>query len=273
MSTLFIVLVSLIALISSPGLARAQTWNNIGLPRSAFEPSQSPSPSAPAPPRDLTGIWDAGFAGIAGPGHVGAPFTPWAEERLKEMRPGNGPRAVTEEQINDPLNILCDPAGFPRNVLYELRPMQFVQTPRQLLIVYMYEKRWRVIWTDGRELPSDPDPRWYGYSVGRWEDDYTFVVDTIGMDERTWLDNAGNPHSFDLRVEERYHRVNSDNLELTVTIDDPNAYTNPWTPLDGLPLKLMPPDTDMMEWVCAPSEAAAFKEVIDAQVEEGVQQP
>ena len=95
MSTLFIVLVSLIALISSPGLARAQTWNSIGLPRSAFEPS--PSPSAPAPRRDLTGIWDAGFAGISGPGHVGAPFTPWAEERLKEMRPGNGPRAVTED--------------------------------------------------------------------------------------------------------------------------------------------------------------------------------
>ncbi len=94
MSTVFIVLVSLIALISSPGLARAQTWNNFGLPASAFEPS--PSESAPVPRRDLSGIWDAGRDGISGSGHVAAPFTPWAEERLKEMRPGNGPRAVTE---------------------------------------------------------------------------------------------------------------------------------------------------------------------------------
>jgi hypothetical protein len=105
-------------------------------------------------------------------------------------------------------------------VLYEFRPTQIVQTPNQVLILYLYERRWRVIWTDGRPLPKDPDPRWYGYSVGRWEDDYTLVVQTIGMDERTWLDNAGNPHSFDLRVEERYRRVNMDRLELTVTIDD-----------------------------------------------------
>jgi hypothetical protein len=93
-------------------------------------------------------------------------------------------------------------------VLYELRPFQIVQTPNQVLILYMFEKRWRVIWTDGRPLPKDPDPRWYGYSVGHWEDDTTFVVNTIGTDERTWLDNAGNPHSAELKVEERYHRIN-----------------------------------------------------------------
>jgi hypothetical protein len=151
-------------------------------------------------------------------------------------------------------------------VLYELRPIQIVQTPNQVLILYMYEKRWRVVWTDGRELPNDPDPRWYGYSVGRWEDDYTLVVQTIGMDERTWLDNAGNPHSMDLRVEERYRRVNAGTLELTVTIDDPKAYTKPWVPRDKLSLRLMPPDTDLMEWICAPSEAAAFKKTVDTQL-------
>lgn len=260
------IVVSGAALIFSSSLALAQTWNSPGLPQAAFEPSQAKP--APAPRRDLSGIWDAGRDGIAGPGHVGAPFTPWSQERLEEMKPGNGPRAVTEQYINDPLNILCDPAGFPRIVLYELRPVQFVQTANQVLMLYMYEKRWRVIWTDGRPLPTDPDPRWYGYSVGRWEDDYTFVVQTIGMDERTWLDNAGNPHSFDLRVEERYRRANRDTLELTVTIDDPKAYTKPWTPRNSLPLKLMPPDTDLMEWICAPSEAADFKKLVDSQLKE-----
>ena len=140
------------ALVSAPGLALAQTWDSAGLPASAFGPSQTPS--APAPRRDLSGIWDAGSAGISGPGHVASPFTPWAQEKLKEMKPGNGPRAVTEQFINDPLNTLCDPAGFPRNVLYEFRPTQIVQTPNQVLMLYLYEKRWRVIWTDGRQLPE-----------------------------------------------------------------------------------------------------------------------
>lgn len=262
------VLASAATLMAWVGLAGAQTWNSPGLPASAFEPS--PSPAAPAPRRDLTGIWDAGRDGISGPGHMeltAGLFTPWAQERLKDIRPGNGPRAVTEQYINDPLNIMCDPAGFPRIVLYEFRPFQILQTPNQVLMLYMYEKRWRAIWTDGRPLPKDPDPRWYGYSVGRWEDDYTLVVETIGMDERTWLDNAGNPHTFGLRVVERYHRVNRDTLELTVTIDDPKAYTKPWMPRNRLPLKLMPPDTDLMDWICAPSEAAAFKKTVDTRLQ------
>ena len=247
----------------SSGVLLAQTWNSSGLPRDAFQPTQAKSD--PAPRRDLTGIWDAGNAGIQGAGHVAAPFTSWAQERLKDIKPGNGPRAVTEEFINDPLSIMCDPAGFPRLVLYELRPTQIVQTPNQILMLYMFEKRWRVIWTDGRALPQNPDPRWYGYSIGRWEDDYTFVVQTIGMDDRTWLDNAGNPHSTGMRVEERYHRRDRDTLELTVTINDPIAYTKAWTPHDKLPLKLMPPGTDLMEMICSPTEAAAYKKLVDTQ--------
>ena len=251
------------ALMCLSGVTLAQTWNSSGLPRSVFEsPEGKP---APAPPRDLTGTWDAGPGGVAGPGHVASPFTPWAQERLKDIKPGNGPRAVTEELINDPLSIMCDPAGFPRLLLYELRPVQIVQTPNQVLMLYMFEKRWRVIWTDGRALPGNPDPRWYGYSVGRWEDDYTFVVETIGMDDRTWLDNAGNPHSADMRVQERYHRRDRDTLELTVTIDDPTAYTQTWTRRNKLPLKRMPADADLMEMICSPTEAAAYKKLVDSQ--------
>src|SRR5437867_6325897 len=100
----------------------------------------------------------------------------------KANKPGNGPRIADVSEDNDPLSTLGDPAGFPRILLYELRPFQIVQTTNQVLMFYMFEKVWRVIWTDGREIPKDPDPRWYGYSVGRWEDDYTFVVQSFGLE-------------------------------------------------------------------------------------------
>jgi hypothetical protein len=163
--------------------------------------------------------------------------------------------------VNDPLDS-CDPAGFPRNLLFELRPFQVVQTPNQVLMLYQYQRVWRVIWTDGRELPKDPDPRWYGYSVGKWADDYTFVVETVGLDERTWLDNAGDPHSSELRVEERYVRVDHDTVELTVKIDDPKAYADSWLARDKLHLTLQPAKTDILEMICAPTEAEAYKKAI-----------
>jgi len=98
--------------------------------------------------------------------------------------------------------------------------------------------------------------------VGKWEDDYTFVVETVGTDERTWLDNAGDPHSAEMRVEERYHRVDRDTMELTVKIDDPKTYATPWLARDKLRLKLMPADTDILEMICAPSEAEKYKKTM-----------
>jgi len=183
----------------------------------------------------------------------------------KANKPGNGPRIADVSEDNDPLSTLGDPAGFPRILLYELRPFQIVQTTNQVLMFYMFEKVWRVIWTDGREIPKDPDPRWYGYSVGRWEDDYTLVVQSFGLDDRTWLDNAGDPHSTSMRVEERYHRVDRETLELTVTLEDPLIYTKPWTPLNKLPIRLMPNDTDLMEMVPSASEALAYRKEIASQ--------
>jgi hypothetical protein len=121
----------------------------------------------------------------------------------------------------------------------------------------MWERRWRAIWTDGRELPTDPDPRWYGYSTGRWEDDTTFVVNSNGTDERTWLDNAGNPHSDQLQVEERWHRLSEKRMELTVTINDAKTYTRPWVALDKLPLLQIPMNVDLMEMMNSASEAKA----------------
>ena len=240
-------------------LAQMKPWNNAGL-------SGPPAgPAGPAPRRDLSGTWDAGMGGIQPTGHVAAPFTPRGEQMARANKPGNGTRIVQVTDDNDPLSTLGDPTGFPRIIMYELRPFQIVQTSNQVLILYMFEKRWRVIWTDGRALPTNPDPRWYGYSVGRWVDDSTLVVNSVGTDDRTWLDNAGNPHSNSLKVEERYHRVNRQTMELTVTLEDPVVYTKPWMAVDKLKISLMPNGSDLMEMIPSASEAAAYRRVIASQ--------
>jgi hypothetical protein len=249
---------AVLALSSILGAQQLLPWNNSGLAQS---PNQPAAAAGPAPKRDLTGIWDAGGAGIGARGYQTAPLTPWGEALGKTHKSGDGIRMVPVEQINDPLSTLGDPEGFPRNLLFELRPFQIVQTPKSVVILYMFEKRWRTVWTDGRQLPKDPDPRWYGYSVGRWQDDYTFVVNSNGTDERTWLDNAGSPHSDQMKVEERYHRVDANTMELTVTIDDAKAYTAAWVPRNKLRLRLLPPDIDLIEMIPSASEAAEYKKV------------
>ncbi len=257
---LALLIVAAIAVLASAlTVAQVQPWNSAGL-----APGTSP-PSGPAPRRDLSGTWDAGNAGIQPTGHIAAPFTTVGAQMAALNKPGNGTRIVSVTDDNDPLSTMGDPTGFPRIIMYELRPFQIVQTPKQVLILYMFEKRWRVIWTDGRALPANPDPRWYGYSVGRWVDDQTLVVQSVGTDDRTWLYNAGNPHSNSLRVEERYHRVNQGTMELTVTLDDPAIYTKPWTAVEKLAIKLMPDGSDLMEMIPSASEAAAYRRVIASQ--------
>jgi hypothetical protein len=254
-------MLSLLHLVVLAGmLAQNLPWNNPG--RAQNPGQQARTTTGPAPRRDLAGIWDPGRDGTSGDGFTSPSLTPWGEEISKTHKSGNGFRMVPIVEINDPLSTLGDPTGFPRLLLFEFRPFQIVQTPNSVLMLYMFEKRYRTIWTDGRKLPTDPDPRWYGYSVGRWEDDYTFVVETIGMDERTWLDNAGNPHSDQMRVVERYHRVNQNTLELTVTIDDPKTYTQAWTPREKMPMTLLPADTDLMEMIPSASEAAAYRKAL-----------
>jgi hypothetical protein len=235
-------------------LVRAQA----GQPQAATPPVKP----APAPPHDLSGIWDSGQKGVLPTTKVvRPPMTPWGQAKAAEYKPGWGPREVPVGLTNDPLDS-CDPAGFPRDDLFELRNIQIVQNPNQVLILYEYQRIWRTIWTDGREIPKDAEPRWYGYSTGKWVSDDTFVVQTVGMNEKSWLDDEGDPHSADLKVEERYHRVDHDTIELTVTVDDPKAYTKPWVPIDKLVLKLQPPTTDIMEMICVATEALEYKKTM-----------
>jgi hypothetical protein len=238
--------------------------------------------SALAPRHDMSGIWQVdgvdefGFRGIVGVFGAPAmpsdgypenepPYTKGGLEAYHRHKPVFGMGAVPAAQANDPLKI-CDPPGFPRDDLHSLAGMQIIQTPLQLVILYPRYKDWRMIWADGRELPKDPDPTWDGYSSGKWVDNTTFVVQTNGTDERTWLDNAGRPHSDALRVEERFHRVDHDHMELTVTIDDPKFYTKPWLALDKQPFRLQAPDFAMSETRCSPSEMANYDSLISAPI-------
>jgi len=250
-------------------------WNTDYPPASYYQNLKS----APAPKRDLSGTWDAGTleGGIQpngayeypdDPEHAGhdVPYTPLGKQARLKNKPGSGVSGqFPAAEVNDPVDY-CDPTGMPRSDLFELRVVELIQRANQLVVLNQYNGTWRVIWTDGRELPKDAAPRWNGYAVGKWVDDYTFVADYIGMDPRTWLDNVGRPHSDALRVEERWHRVNYDSMELTVTIDDPKFYAQPWKALDKFILHRLPDGFDISEFVCSATEIAEYNRLVGKPV-------
>jgi hypothetical protein len=212
---------------------------------------------APAPTHDLSGVW-AMQAGREpseddkqSPGGAIPPMTPWAQARYDLEKPGYGKRAAPGG--NDPI-LQCDPMGFPR-ILYFPTPFEFIQLSNRVLQMFERDHVVREIWTDGRALPADPDPLWYGYSVGKWVDD-TFVVESTGYDDRTWLGAVGYPHSETMHVEERYQSVGRDTLRFSLKIDDPQAYTKPWIALPRV-FKLRP-RAEIRQGYCVASEENAF---------------
>ena len=219
-------------------------------------------PSAPAPKRDITGVWFHNAPGNRT--NKTAPMTPWGQAQFATHKT-SGASVVAES--NDPL-VQCDPLGFPRNITWEIRGIQFVTAPTKTVELFQYQRVWREIWTDGRALPKNagsdavdaPDPRYYGYSIGHWDDDYNFVVDTVGTDPDTWLDNAGDPHSEQLHVTEDYKRVDHDNLEITLKIDDPKAYTQPFTL--ATVNYTWNPQQEFEEQLCIPSDAQLYLSTI-----------
>lgn len=154
------------------------------------------------------------------------PMTPWALEKFNANKPNLGPRAHSISDSNDPV-LQCFPPGIPRVYLIRGEPVEIAQIPGRVLMLFEYDHFVRNIYTDGREHPKDPNPSWMGDAIGKWDGD-TFVVDTVGFNDKTWLDNDGHPHSEDLHVVERIHRVNHDTLTIDTTIEDPKAYTKPW---------------------------------------------
>jgi hypothetical protein len=236
----------------------------------------------PAPPRSLAGTW--GPAGGPGVGTQGSgvqlmpndgkpehqlPFTPRGLELYRSHKALEGNDAVLPAEGNDPRN-RCEPLGVPRYNHYNIRLIQIFQDEYKILMAYHYDNRWRVIWTDGRELPKVLDgvveiggeireQRYFGYSVGRWLDDQTFEVKTVGTmpEDRVWLDSSGRPVSDQVRVTETFRRIDRDTLIWSETIDDPKLYTAPWEAM-RLPMRLHDPRTDIMEYACSPAEQEKY---------------
>jgi hypothetical protein len=263
----------ILAALSACSITFAQT----AAPRPPGAVKDQKAASAPAPIHDISGLWDPTppGAGIQAQGPLNMrndgkpehelPYTPYGLQVYKSHKPLEGPIAVAPGLDNDPRN-LCEPLGFPRMNWYNLWSTQIVQTAGKVLILYQYDQKWREI-TMNQELPKDlldSERRFYGYSVGKWVDDTTLVVQTTGMmpENRVWLDSTGRPLSDQLRVEERFHRVNHDRLELTVTIDDPKMYTKPWIAMDKFAFKLLPPETRVLEMLCSPVDQANYNKEI-----------
>jgi len=166
----------------------------------------------------------------------------WAAAAFRNAKPGYGPRASSDSE--DPI-LNCSPPGVPRVMLLPF-PMQIVQTRDEVVMLFEYDHFVRQIHLDRQEHPKNLDPSWMGDSVGRWEGG-TLLVDTVGLNDRTWLDQVGHPHSDALHVVERLRRLNHNALEDEITIDDRKAYTKSWT---GKQVFSLRPSWTLAEYVC-----------------------
>ena len=234
-----------------PGAGQANTlYNRLNI-----------GPGGPAPKKDLSGSWtgplDAKLGDVP-------PMTPLGQERFKANKPE---RDFHVSGSNDPFST-CDPFGFPRSDMNEVRGIAFATMPDRIIILNQYQQVWREVWMDGRSLPKNvgaaekgaPDPRYYGYSVGHWEGDNTLVVDTTGLDDATWINSSGYPHSTNAHVQERFTRLDHNDLQLVVTLEDPAFYIKPFE-LTTANFKWIP-NQQLDEQLCIPSEMLEYKKIV-----------
>ena len=173
----------------------------------------------------------------------GLPFQPWAAELHRQ-------RVATNSEDNPDAH--CLPLGLMQLHTHG-QPRKMIQTPDVTVILYEANAGVRQIFTDGRPMPKDPQPWWFGYSVGRWEGD-TLVVETTGFRDLGWLDVEGSPLTENGKLIERFHRPDYGHLDIDVTIDDPKAYTKPWTVTVHQRIML---NTELIEFVCQENEKDA----------------
>jgi hypothetical protein len=244
MRALTIVTRAMAMAVAMSSTASAQ-WLAVPTPNVPRTADGKPNLTAPAPRTsdgkpELAGLWrpSPGLTGDIArnlkPGEV--PFQPWAETLYKQRRANNSKDDPTAN---------CIVGGVPRSDLVGY-PFKILQVPGMVVILYEAVHAYRQIFTDGRAMPKDPNPTWFGYSVGRWEGD-TFVVQTAGFNDKGWLDNAGKPATEQLRVTERFIRKDFGNMDIQITIDDPKAYTKPWTVTQPLAFQA---DTELLEYIC-----------------------
>jgi hypothetical protein len=206
-------------------------------------------------PRDLTGIW--GRNGV----QLNRNAPPMTPEGLKRREATKATQMPAGGYIGKDPMLKCDPLGMVRWLTYNYG-FEFAHLPDRVIQFIQWGQTYRTIWTDGRALPENPDPRWMGYSVGHWEGD-TLVVESHGFDDRPWLDQvrgdgpmiAGWPLSDQMRTTERYRRTSFTNLEYSLTIVDPKTYTAPWVTQANISLF---PGTELTEYYCAPSDSEEY---------------
>jgi hypothetical protein len=245
-------------------------WLNYPDPRTPRTPGGKPNLTAPAPRAadgklDLSGVWAAEGA----PASVNSSFggetfnadlqfiSKYALNVFADLKPEEVPmrpaaaalvREHARTQGKDSPTSHCLPGGVPFSSL--IAPFKAIQTQVEIVMLLEDNNPPRQIYIDGRPLPKDPEPSWMGYSSGKWDGE-TLVVETIGFQERSWIDAAGHPRSESMHIIERFHRRDFGHMDLEVTFDDPIYYTRAFTVKAGLRLL---PDTDTLESVCAEGE-------------------
>jgi hypothetical protein len=209
---------------------------------------------------DLSGVWQVQAEPRAPGGLFGlgeSPNSKYFRDVLSDFKPDERPLTPAGAELlrlhsqpgvfNPTLN--CLPDGVPHGDLLP-EPFKILHSPGVMVMLYEVETTFRQIFMDGRKLPEDPSPSWQGYSVGRWDGD-TLVIDTIGFNDRGWLDARGTGHSTELRVEERFRRRDYGHMDLTITITDPKTFTRPIT---FTVVEELLPDTDLLEHYCLENE-------------------
>jgi len=243
----------------------------------------APPPGPPHDPHDLSGVWLQSGPGLGGSGggrpKLGSqwieselPLTPAGLAKLNANHSAKGPRADAPAKGNDPISNANVP-GLLRTLAYS-RPFELIQTGDKIVQIFEWFRIWREIWTDGRKMPEDPGPRFYGYSVAKWEGD-VLDVDTFGLDPRLWADEWGMPFSENIRVREQWRRLDRDNLELTLTFTDPQMYTRPFTSETKhfrLQRKGMP-ESEMLEVIFTPMDEEDFNKTIRDPSSLGIEGP
>ena len=243
------------ALVASlPAFAQWLNYPTPGIPKT---PSGLPNLGAPTPKiadgtPDCSGTWEAEntirsgfpigpqFLDISSGLKDGLPYQRWAGEIANVRRTANA---------KDDPETRCLPISVVRSHTYPTLK-KIIQVPGLIVILDEHNASYRQIFTDGRSLPIDPQPSWNGYSSGKWEGD-TLVVETTGFRDEIWLDKRGSPMTDAAKMTERIRRVNYGNLEIEVTVDDPKAYTKPWTVKLNQFIVL---NTDLLDYICLENE-------------------
>ncbi len=214
---------------------------------------------------DLSGAWTrdgshGGFGsslslsdpGMKKRGHEDdIPYQPWAREKTLAQVTSTGPDAQFEKSTNP--QMWCEPVGVPGVYGWPAKT-KFAQTPDAVYIVYEYGVSYRIVRFNSKH-PDDPDPQWWGDSIGWYEDGDTLVIDTIGFNDRTWLDEAAHVHTEKLHLTERYKRIDDKTMRLDMTIDDPGAYTKPWSTFKYFTIDN---SGSWYQWACTVREVEGF---------------